>query len=302
MGKVLVVGSLNYDLSVYTNKIPNIGETVIGEKFSFSCGGKGANQAYAAKKAGVYTYMIGRIGNDDYGQLLLDNLNKVSINTTGIKISEDVGTGISMLTIDQQGRNNIVVVPGANLKTTVYENPDFFETASVLLLQNEISSETNKDAIDHAKKNKMTIIYNPAPYYSIDEQIYKAIDFLTPNEHELSLLVPDKQDLEEKAMALIDRGVKNVIVTLGAKGALLVDENKHCIQIPAPKVKAIDTVGAGDCFNGYFAAMICQGKLPHEAIKFAIYAASMSIKKEGAQNSYPEIDEVNKFIKKEQIE
>lgn len=301
MGGVLVIGSLNYDVLIHVQKIPSVGETVLGDSISYSCGGKGANQAYASGKARVETTMLGAVGDDQYGRILKANLKNAGVHTDRIITMENQVSGMSFLTVDRKGQNNIVNVPGANKYLTrehIIANRSLFEKNSISLLQLEIPVETVYEAIDLSKKNNVRVILNPAPCRKIESRYLKLIDILTPNEIELSSLVPEYATIEEKAFHLIDLGVKNVIVTLGKKGALLVNKKKEAKYFVAPAVKVLNTVGAGDCFNGYLAGLISENYEIEGAISHAVIASSISVMRAGTQESIPDIEEMWSFPEK----
>lgn len=298
MNGVLVVGSLNYDFQISTERLPKKGETVLGNAIYYSCGGKGANQAYASAKAGTPTTMLGAVGDDRYGNMLKDNLARAGVFIDHIKTVENESSGMSFLSVDAQGQNSIICIPGANKYVSsdmVRKNAAGFQNSNVVLLQWEIPTEAVYESVRQAKRFGNRVILNPAPYHPIDPSCLEMIDYITPNEMELSSLVPDCVAAEDKASILIRKGVKNVIVTLGAKGALLVDSKGEKKHFASPAVKVVNTVGAGDCFNGYLAALLSSGRSVEEAISTANIASSISVKKSGAQESIPNMKEVQSF-------
>ena len=300
MNSVLVIGSLNYDETYHVDRLPNLGETVVATQIELSCGGKGANQAYAAACLGADTQMIGCVGDDAEGEIILNQLNEVGVNTKNIKKLFGKRTGKAVISVDSLGENNIIIYPGANLLLDYDESlMEIFKSADIVLIQNEIRMEIVEKMICLAAKLKKTVVYNPAPSCEISPFIFPMINYLIPNEHELDEIAPNKKTIREKSKYLISQGVENVIVTLGEKGAMLFNEKEE-ISVCAPKVKVINTVGAGDCFNGVFAALLGTKSKEH-ALEIAVCAASLSTMKNGAMESMPKIEEVMEFIEKKEV-
>lgn len=299
---ILVIGSLNADISISMEKMPIIGETVFGEAIKYSNGGKGANQACAIGRLGGNVEMLGCIGNDDLGKSQILNLNKFNIKTENLKKQNDAPTGTAVIYVDKDGKNSIVVIPGANNLCDVEylkEKEECLEKADFIVLQLEIPIETVEYSVKKGKELGKTIVLNPAPApEEISEEILQNVDYFTPNESELQRLAKlDKmesiEDVKRGAQFFIDKGVKNVMVTLGENGVLLV--NKDGAQhFPAYKVKAIDTTAAGDCFNGAFVVGLSEGKTVEDSIVFANKASSIAVTRKGAQDSIPSRDEVEK--------
>ena len=297
---ILVVGSLNMDISITMKKMPIIGETILGNSMQYSNGGKGANQACAIGKLGGKVEMLGCIGNDDFGKNQKTNLGKYNVNTKNLKISQDIPTGTAVIYVDEKGKNSIVVVAGANDYCDVEylkSQEESFKNSDYILLQLEIPIESVKYSVKKGKELGKTIILNPAPAPEfICDEILNNLDYFTPNESELQRLAKlDKietlEDAEKGARIFLEKGVKNVLVTLGENGVLFV--NKDTVQhFPANKVKAIDTTAAGDCFNGAFVLGLSEGKSIAESIIFANKASSIAVTRKGAQNSIPMREEV----------
>ncbi|SDL03839.1 ribokinase [Natronincola ferrireducens] len=303
MNNIVVIGSLNMDMVVKVDQIPKVGETVLGGAFKTIPGGKGANQAVAAARLNGNVSMIGRVGRDVFGEELLKNLQQENINTQGVTQDDEETTGIAMINVDKKGNNNIVVAPGANYKC-IPQDIDAFEnivaTAKVMVLQMEIPMETIEYGIKLAKKYNIKVILNPAPAVAIKKDILEDIYLLTPNETELEVLtglkVSNEEETKTAAMELIKMGVKRVIVTLGDKGVMLVEKDEEQV-IKGYKVKAVDTTAAGDSFTGALAVSLAEGKDLKEAILFANAVAALSVTREGAQTSLPNLEEVKTFIK-----
>ena len=298
MKKILVIGSLNMDFSIKTSKIPVPGETVIGDSFNLTPGGKGANQAFAIGKLGCDVSMMGMLGNDEYANILIDNLKSVSVNTEGIKIKDDINTGVAFVTVDKNGENNIIVISGANSSITkdfIDENINLIKEADIIVMQLEIPILVVSYVAMIAKKYNKTVVLDPAPAkYNLPEELYKNIDIIKPNETELQILTNTKfnnsDDIINSCKLLIEKGVNNVVVTLGSKGSILV--NKEIVKrFNAMEVDAVDTTAAA------LVTYLALDKSLEESIEFAHIASSITVTKMGAQNSIPSIDEVNMFLK-----
>ena len=301
--KILVIGSLNADISISMKKMPIIGETVFGESIKYNNGGKGANQACAIGKLGGNIEMLGCIGEDDLGNNQILNLNKFNIKTTNLKKQKEKPTGTAVIYVDENGKNSIVVIPGANNLCDINylkDKEECLTKADFIVLQLEIPIEAVQYAVKKGKELGKIIVLNPAPApEEISEDILKNIDYFTPNESELQRLAKlDKmesiEDVKKGAQFFIDKGVKNVMVTLGENGVLLVNKN-GTQHFPAYKVKAVDTTAAGDCFNGAFVVGLSEGKTIEDSINFANKASSIAVTRKGAQDSIPLRDEVEKI-------
>ncbi|MBD3226809.1 MAG: ribokinase [Candidatus Lokiarchaeota archaeon] len=303
---VCVIGSSNTDLTIKSKKLPAPSETVLGDEFFIAAGGKGANQAVAARRAGAEVIFIAKIGDDSFGKNNIEKYNSEGIDTSHIIIDKDNHSGIALIMVDEEGENLIGVASNSNFNfkpEEVDERRDIIKEADIILLQNEIPPETNRRIIEIADEVKTPVILNPAPGpdkpYS--EFILKRVDYLTPNKKELELVsgynIKTRSDIELIGKNIIQElGAQTLIVTLGVEGCMLI-EKKQTILIPAYKVKAIDTVGAGDCFNGYLGAMLASDKDIQESIKISAASAALSVQKRGAQPSLPKIGEVKKFLK-----
>ncbi len=310
---VLVIGSLNADLVVRAPYFPKPGETISGDDLQIIPGGKGANQAVAAAKQGASVAMLGRVGSDSFGPFLLDSLKSNQVDVTHVQ-TDDAATGTATIIVDGNGQNSIVLSAGANGKVS----PADVDSASALrpkltLFQLEIPIPTVLYAAQHAHQSGNRVILNPAPAKPIPDELISLADFIIPNETELSLLtgmeVKDIPSAGQAAKALLTRGAKNVIVTLGSKGALLVSESQTT-QVSAYKVGVVDTTAAGDAFIGGFASALLESdnllSKPQEqdpalqiieAIKYANACGALATTKFGAQPSLPTKDEVEAFLK-----
>lgn len=294
---ILVIGSVSIDNVIYTDKLPIGGTTVFGTKFISNVGGKGANQAIAISRLGGEVNYIGAIGNDEEGLRIERFLNENDLNSTLLKKKES--TGIASITIDNKtGENRIIIIPGANLaisKKDIDNNILLFKKSSYLLMQLETPVETVCYALKLAKKLGITTILNPAPYKPLPEDIFPYIDYFIPNEHEIDGYVLETIDDEiEKGKYMLTKGAKNVIITLSSRGALLVNKDKE-ILFNARKVKAIDTTAAGDSFVGAFVTELSKDRPIEDAIEDAIKASSLTVTKQGAIQSLPTKEEVDKI-------
>lgn len=298
---ITVIGSINMDLVIHTERIPRPGETVLGNDFRQIPGGKGANQASAAAKLGANVKMIGCVGDDAFASTLINSLNTYGVNTDHVSIVPDIASGVAVITVEQSGNNSIVIAPGANYCVTdekLKEAEDTIRNSDVIMLQLEIPVETVKSAVLMAKAAGKKVILNPAPAAKLDGEILKNVDILTPNETELEVLSGHRTDTIEDIRAagqiMLNKGVKELIVTLGSRGCLYMN-NQMSKKFDAYKVKAVDTTAAGDAFNGALAVYLSEGKTIDEAIDFAMKVGAMSVTRHGAQPSLPLLSEVLDF-------
>jgi ribokinase len=311
MPDILVVGSLNADLVVRAPRFPQPGETISGEDLQVIPGGKGANQAVAAARLGANVAMLGCVGNDAFGDLLLENLKANHVDINMIK-RESGPTGTAMIVIDASGQNSIVLSPGANYKVSyvdINRNYSSFPDQGLLLLQLEILDPAFEMAAHSAKRKNMTVILNPAPAKNLNNDFLSTIDFIVPNEAELSLLtgmeVKDIPSAEKAAEQLLQRGAKNVIVTLGSKGALVVtgkqgdkytNTRADTFQVNTFKVNVVDTTAAGDAFIGGFATKLLESDDLLSAVRYGCACGALATTKFGAQPSLPTKQEVERFM------
>ncbi|GHI00451.1 ribokinase [Neobacillus kokaensis] len=286
--KITVVGSINMDIVTITDQLPKMGETLIGNQFKMNPGGKGANQAVAAARLGADVRMIGCVGNDSFGPLLKQNLQNEGINVTDVEPVTD-STGTATIVV-YDGDNSIIIVPGANQHVTaafVESKRDVIADSDVLILQLEIPLEAVQKAAEIAKEHGVKVILNPAPIRKLPRELIEKINYLTPNEHEYTLL---QQGLDEKELK------EKVILTKGSAGVAFYQGEKE-VSIPAYPVKVVDTTGAGDSFNGGFAVALSKGHSVSEACRYGNAVAALSTTKLGAQTGMPTNEEAEAFIK-----
>ncbi|MCT7982519.1 ribokinase [Laspinema sp. A4] len=290
---IIVFGSINLDLVTRTHRLPKPGETLAGISFFTASGGKGANQAVAAAKLGMITWMIGRVGGDSFGQELLESLQQSGVKCDRILIDDTTPSGIATITVEDTGENTIVIVPGANDRVNESDCDrltDLLPHAAALLLQLEIPLPAVLAAAKKAQNAGVPVILDPAPARELPPELYALIDIITPNETELSILtgiaVRDIETAREAITELQRRGVRTAIAKLGAKGVLCARGEEE-LFVPAFAVAAVDTVAAGDAFNGALAVAIAQGLPLREAIVWGAAAGALTVTKPGAQSALP---------------
>ena len=297
--KIVVIGSMNMDLVFDSDRAPERGETLTGNSFMTTPGGKGANQACAAGKLGGDVYFISARGNDGFGNELIESLSGNNVNVDNVYCT-DICTGTAGIIVEKSGDNRIVVVRGANDCVTpdkILEKEELIKQSGYMLLQMEIPLETVICAVELGHKYGVKVILDPAPAQKLPEEIYSKIDYLLPNEGELSLLLEDYdlKTTERKYEKLLDLGVKNLLITLGENGCKLINKTETK-SFKGLKVKAVNTTAAGDTFAGAFACGLQKDMTVEEAINFAMTSAAFSVTKHGAQISMPTIDEVKNFL------
>ena len=284
--KICVIGSSNIDQIAYTKNIPADGETLFGDSFQMGFGGKGANQAVMAGLLGADVYMITCLGDDVYKEMTINNYEANNVNTDHIQLVKGA-SGVAPIWVDATGQNRIIVIPGANNEIDAQKAISSIEEIgdiSVLVGQCEIPMEVNHEVFQYAKSNSVTTIFNPAPAKKLEREFLEHISWLIPNENEFEL-ISGMEPNDDNFLKFNEEIPCNLIVTLGEKGAVLVDENKtHYFD--APSVNAIDTTGAGDSFIGTFAYELSESNSPDSCIKKAVEKASQSVTKKGTQSSY----------------
>ena len=297
---VHVIGSSNADLVLQVDRMPKLGETVLGNSFSIVSGGKGANQAVAAAKAGGKVRFASSIGADAFGDLLISSLAQQEVNCDLVSTCEGMPTGVATVQVNREGDNQIVVVPGANMALS----PDQVDKAlrntpagTVVLLQLEVPINVVAHAAHKAAGNGCFVILDPAPIPAegVPNELFRGVSLVTPNRSETESITGvdpvDESSARQAAQVLLDLGAKNVIITLGAMGSVLVNESEFKLIEPCP-VSAIDTTAAGDCFNGALAAEISRGCSLASSAQFAARAAEIAVSRLGAQSSLPTYEEI----------
>ena len=297
--EILVIGSSNTDMVIKTGMFPKPGETVVGGKFFMNPGGKGANQAVTAARLGAKVTFIAKIGNDIFGKQAVQGFINEGIDTQYILTDKSCPSGVALITVDEKGENSIVVAPGANMELTPFDFSKAnaaFEKAEVVLMQLETPLDTVCFCAKLGNSSGKKVILNPAPATILPEELYKELYAITPNETETEFLtgikINDEASVKSAAQWFKEKGVKNVVITLGAKGVYLLNE-KESMFVAAPVVIAMDTTAAGDVFNGALATAISENIDWKKSLEFACKAASISVTRMGAQSSVPFRKEIN---------
>ena len=297
MSEITILGIFVADISFSGDKIPTSGETILGDSYNIGPGGKGCNQAIAISRLGGKVNFISKLGDDEYGKLAINKLQKDNIDTSNIIISKNHRTGVAGIHVDKNtGKNAITVVRGAPSSMTIDEiNIDIIKQSKIFLTQLEVPLDVTLYCLKTAKKNGLINILNPAPACKLNNQFFELIDYFTPNETEAEFYsgvkINNEDDAKKSAKKLIKLGIKNVIITLGEKG-LFYSNGKKEIYIKASKVKAIDTTGAGDAFNGGFSVALLEGKEINECLYLANRIAGLSTTRLGAGDSMPTLNEL----------
>ena len=302
MNKILVVGSVNIDLVIKTERIPKLGETVPGSNFSTICGGKGANQAAAIAKSGGDVTMLACVGDDVYGKMAVSNLDQAGVCTSFVKACVDAPTGVAVITVCG-GDNHIILDAGANglvTKEMVAANEALFQAADIVALQLEIPMEAVETAARLAKKYGCTVVLNPAPFRPLPRELILNVDLFVPNEFEASQVIgfeiSGKEQVKKAICALEEMGIKHPVITLGAQGSAFRYGGEVVFQ-PAFCVTAVDTTAAGDTFIGGICACLCRGFNLKECVRYASAASAIAVSRFGASVSIPEKEEVLVFLK-----
>lgn len=288
MSKITVIGSLATDFVVSVDKRPVVGETIIGNDFKTTFGGKGANQAVAAARLGSHVAMIGKVGADSFGTEIIANLKENQISVSGVEPVTHLPSGSAHITL-ADGDNSIVVISGANNAVDIQQltkNQERIKTSDLVLLQQEIPSETVEAIVDFCYQHQVPTVLNPAPARSISQNVIDKVTYLTPNEHEFEELFPQLTVSEGLA-----KYPNKLIITVGSKGVLF-NNGQEEILVPSYQVTPVDTTGAGDTFNGAFSVALTNQLSVTESIRFGNLAASLSIQKFGAQGGMPKLEEL----------
>jgi len=305
MTSISILGIYVADLVFFADKIPAQGETVIGNEHVIGPGGKGSNQAVAAAKAGGKVNFISKIGRDQYGEMALTMYKESNVDASNVIISKEYATGTAGILVNKQtGENAITVVPGAAGKITkedINQASDTIKQSSIFLTQLEVPIEVVEYVMEIAKSNNVTTILNPAPAATLQDKTFELIDYFTPNETEASFYVNHKvekqEDVKKATNQLLERGIKNVIITLGDKGAYFANKNEN-FMIDAFDLtnKVVDTTGAGDAFNAGLAVALTENKNIKEAIQFANAVGGLSATKIGTAKSMPLREDIDNLL------
>ncbi len=290
--RIAVIGSANIDLTTFTNQLPKPGETIFGQKFDLGFGGKGANQAVAARLCGAEVFMVARVGSDLFGPATIENFRKQGIDPTHVKQVEGLSSGVAPIFVEPNGQNRILVVKGANdalMPADVDAAAETLKTADCIVLQFEIPVETVYYAVGFARRNGIRCIVNPAPAQPVDMAALKDLDYFVPNETEAETItgsaVKNVEDAKKCAAQLVAGGIRRVIITLGANGSLLAGRDGS-EYVPPFAVKSVDSTGAGDAFIGSFAVFLGEGVPEREAVRRANLYAGLSTTGVGTQKSF----------------
>jgi ribokinase len=301
--RILVIGSINMDLVVRAGSMPMPGETVLGGDFTTSPGGKGANQAVAAQRLGGAVTLIGRVGDDAFGEQLRAGLGEEGIDVEHVETTDNAPTGVAFIIVDTQGENSIVVASGANSLVTpddIYCHERLFEAHDVLLLQLELPCPTVRAAIELARKHGLKTLLDPAPAMKHFPDELCCVDIISPNVSEAEILTGRKavEERVDKLVAsdLIERGAKNAVLKLGSRGSMVVCGDGHMYRVGPYKVDVVDTTAAGDAFSAALAVSVATGKGLHEAAKIANAAGALACTKLGAQSAMPRDYEVKMLM------
>ena len=301
---VVVFGSINMDLVARSVRLPKPGETITGHSFQTIPGGKGANQAVACARLGAATWMVGRVGGDVFGINLKDQLESDGVDHKNVVVDSSTSSGVALIVVEDSAENIIIVVPGANGQVgeqDLQRLDGVLERSKVLLLQLEVPLNTVTAAAKLAKAKGVHVILDPAPAQVLPPEIYPLLDVITPNETEAEWLVGfpirSNDDAARAAVLLQERGAQNVIVKMGRRGALARIGDKEKFYEPF-RVNAVDTVAAGDAFNGALGAALSEGKAIEESVRWGMAGGALSVTREGAQPAMPTREELLAFLEK----
>lgn len=301
---ITIFGSINIDITTYTKRLPVASETIHGQSYSIGLGGKGCNQAVAVSKLGAATHFIGRIGEDNFGDIALKELQKLGIATKNLTIDSKSNTGVAIIGVDAHAENCITVIGGANMAIDdidVRRAHTIFTSTDILLLQMEIPLKAALSAADIVRKNGGSVILDPAPApkNGFNPSIFSQIDIITPNETETEILTglrpTNTEQAAQAALQLRNKGAATVAIKLGADGVYYQTKDSEG-YIPSFTVESIDSVAAGDCFNGGLAYALTNGQALDEAVRFAAACGALATTKQGASQSAPDLATVNALL------
>jgi ribokinase len=298
-GRIVVVGSLNADLVVRTERFPNAGETLRGEDLRILPGGKSANQAVAAGRLGGDVLIVGAVGADANGRMLLDSARTAGVDVDAVRVLDDVATGTAVITVDAAGENTIVISPGANGRLSPDQvDAGVFDGAAVLGLCLEVDVEVVLAAARHASDAGVTVLTNLSPFGDVPAELLARTDVLLVNQHEAAQLVESDGDVDWRTLArlLSERGVSRTIVTTGGAGCVVLDGDAEPETVASVRVDAVDTTGCGDAFMGAVALRLAAGDALGDAARYAVGVGAFAATREGAQASYPTPSELREFL------
>jgi len=297
---IVIVGSITMDLVTRTPRIPAIGQTLIGTGFDTTPGGKGGNQAVAAARLGYPVAMVAKVGDDAYGPALLENLRRSGVDTAGM--SQAAGSsGLAPMFVADDGLNAIVVVPGANGKmdrAAVDQHAELIRSAGMVLCQLEIPMDTLAYTLEFCARASVPVMLDPAPAADLPHSVWSQVAWFTPNETEAAFYIGDTANVENSAKHLLENGLRGVVLKRGSEGAYVAVAGDRAAWVAPFQVNAIDTVAAGDCFNGAFAVALLEDRDPWAAARFASAAAAICVTRKGAAASMPTRTEVDAFLAK----
>lgn len=303
--KIVVFGSINMDLTTYVPRLPRPGETLRGSSFITVPGGKGSNQAVAAARLGAEVVFIGRVGRDSFGPDMLRIVSEQNVDMSQVELDENHNTGLAIISVDENAENSIIIVSGANLaldESDVAKTRHALENAKVLMVQLETNLDPVLQAIKIAREMGVTVIFDPAPASALPEIAFQHMDFITPNEVETETLVgfrpKNASDAEKAAHLFREKGVRTAIIKLGAQGAYFHGPEGSGFQTPF-KVAAIDTVAAGDAFNGALAVALSEGRPISEAVRWGAAAGALATTRKGAMPAMPSREELLKLLEEQ---
>jgi ribokinase len=304
--KIIVFGSINMDLTAYVPKLPLPGETLLGSSYITVPGGKGNNQAVASARLGAQVQFVGRVGEDIFGKQVLEIVAAEHVDVSQVAVDKEKGTGLAVISVDQNAENCITVISGANWaldESDVARAEKCLDGAKALLLQLEVPMKASLQIAEIARKKGVNVIFDPAPAVPLPEQAYKVIDFITPNETETEVLVglrpQNEKEAAEAASILHQRGVENVIIKMGAKGVYYDTPSSKGFVKPY-QVKSIDSVAAGDAFNAGLAVAISEGKPIADAVRWGAAAGAIATTRKGALPAMPHREELLKLMSEQQ--
>lgn len=305
-GRLAVLGSINADHILNLTSFPRPGETVIGKHYQIAFGGKGANQAVAAGRSGADIAFIACVGEDDIGQRIRQQLAEDQIDVAPVEIIANESTGVALIFVNEEGENSIAIHSGANAALTpdlVAKQQQVIAQAEALLMQLESPLESVLAAAQIARQHQTRVILNPAPAMPLSDELLALVDMITPNETEAEILtgiaVNSDEDAARAAAALHDKGIRSVLITLGSRGVWLSEAGKG-ERIAGFKVQAVDTIAAGDTFNGALITALLEGKPVRQAVRFAHAAAAIAVTRAGAQPSVPWREETDRFLQQQE--